>query len=243
MSDSPNVDTVKKQILMIKQLREEAEDKAEKAEAKCQELQKTYDLVSFVFTVSSLVSFQIHLLFSNSNQKTEERSDLLKRIAQLERDLVDVKESLEVGNAKLEEASKVADSTEKEKNELIKKIMGIEEQIDKSEEKLTQTQQALKEATHLADENERLIAILTYASLLSIFQFFLLLPSIIRQRQAFEHRYQQDLLKTADLERQLQEAQGVAEIADKRYDEVCKKVAVFESDLERNEERADSAEV
>ena len=47
--DSPNVDTVKKQILMIKQLREEAEDRAEKAEAKCQELQKTFDLVFLNF--------------------------------------------------------------------------------------------------------------------------------------------------------------------------------------------------
>lgn len=192
--DSPNVDTVKKQIIMIKQLREEAEDKAEKAEAKCQDLQKTYD------------------------HKIEERNDLLKRIAQLEKDLEDVKSELEVGTAKLEEASVVANATEKEKNELIKKIMGIEEQIDKTDEKLKETQQAFKDASHLADENER-------------------------QRQAFEHRYQQDLLRTADLDRQLQEAQIVAEVADKRYDEVCQKLALFESDLERNEERADSAEV
>jgi hypothetical protein len=35
----------------------------------------------------------------------------------------------------------------------------------------------------------------------------------------------------------------VAELADKRYDEVCQKVALFEGDLERNEERADTAEV
>lgn len=34
---------------MIKQLREEAEDRAEKAEAKCQELQKTFDLVFLKF--------------------------------------------------------------------------------------------------------------------------------------------------------------------------------------------------
>ena len=64
-----------------------------------------------------------------------------------------------------------------------------------------------------------------------------------RQRQAIEHRYQQDLLKIADLERQVQEAQIVAEVADKRYDEVCQKCGVFEGDLERNEERADTAEM
>jgi hypothetical protein len=83
---------------------------------------------------------------------------LLKRIAALERDVVDVKEQLEVGTAKLEQASEIANTTEKEKNELIKKIMSIEEQIDKTEEKLQQTQQAFKEASHLADENERFVS-------------------------------------------------------------------------------------
>ena len=58
-----------------------------------------------------------------------------------------------------------------------------------------------------------------------------------------EHRYQQDLLRITELEKQLAEAQIVAEVADKRYDEVCQKLAVFENDLERNEERADTAEV
>ena len=46
MSDSPNVDTVKKQIIMIKQLRVEAEEKAEKAEARCKELEKIFELVN-----------------------------------------------------------------------------------------------------------------------------------------------------------------------------------------------------
>ena len=82
---------------------------------------------------------------------------MLKRIGGLERDLVDVKEQLEVGTAKLEQASEIANASEKEKNELIKKIMSIEEQIDKTEEKLQQTQQAFQEAAHLADENERLV--------------------------------------------------------------------------------------
>lgn len=192
--DSPNVDTVKKQILMIKQLREEAEDRAEQAEAKCQELQKTFEL------------------------KTEERNDLLKRIRQLESDLESVKEQLIDGNQRLEEANVAANAVEKEKNDLIKKIMSIEEDIDKTEEKLTKTQQLYKEASHQAEENER-------------------------AKQSLEHRYQMDLLRIQDLEKQLAEAQVVAEVADKRYDEVCQKLAVMEGDLERNEERADTAEV
>jgi len=175
--DSPNVDTVKKQIIMIKQLREEAEDRAEKAEAKCQELEKTYEL------------------------KTDERNDLLKRIAQLERDLTNVNDELKVGNERLEEASTVANASEKEKNELIKKIMGIEEEIDKTEEKLNKTMQAFKEAGHLSEENER-------------------------GRQSLEHRYQQDLLRVVELEKLLAEAQIVAEVADKRYDEVSKLILI-----------------
>ena len=49
MSDSPNVDTVKKQIIMIKQLRVEAEEKADKAEERCKELEKIFELVNAFF--------------------------------------------------------------------------------------------------------------------------------------------------------------------------------------------------
>lgn len=41
-----------------------------------------------------------------------------------------------------------------------------------------------------------------------------------RARQSLEHRYQMDLLRITELEKQLAEAQVVAEVADKRYDEV-----------------------
>lgn len=105
--DSPNVDTVKKQILMIKQLREEAEDRAEQAEAKCQELQKTFELVRNL--IETHFVFQPTLTFENF-QKTEERNDLLKRIRQLESDLESVKEQLIDGNQRLEEANVAANA-------------------------------------------------------------------------------------------------------------------------------------
>lgn len=58
-----------------------------------------------------------------------------------------------------------------------------------------------------------------------------------------EARYNADLLRIAELEKKLAEAIKVAEISDKRFEEVSEKVAAMEIDLERAEERAESAEV
>lgn len=58
-----------------------------------------------------------------------------------------------------------------------------------------------------------------------------------------ENRYNTDLGRIAEIEKKLAEAIKVAEASDKRYEDVSSKVSELEVDLERAEERADSAEV
>lgn len=48
--------------------------------------------------------------------------------------------------------------------------------------------------------------------------------------------------RIATLEKQLNEAQIIAEDADRRYDEVSRRLAIMEVDLERAEDRAEAAE-
>ena len=48
--------------------------------------------------------------------------------------------------------------------------------------------------------------------------------------------------RLATLEKALAEAQVIAEDADRRYDEVSRRLAIMEVDLERTEDRAEAAE-
>ena len=64
-----------------------------------------------------------------------------------------------------------------------------------------------------------------------------------RTRKTLEARYQADLGRIVELEKKLAEAIKVAEQADKRYEDVSEKVSAIEVDLERAEDRAETAEV
>ncbi|CAF4697042.1 unnamed protein product, partial [Rotaria magnacalcarata] len=48
--------------------------------------------------------------------------------------------------------------------------------------------------------------------------------------------------RIATLEQQLAEAQLIAEDSDRKYDEVARRIAIMEVDLERAEDRAEAAE-
>lgn len=63
-----------------------------------------------------------------------------------------------------------------------------------------------------------------------------------RQRKSLEARSFTDEERIATLEKQLNEAQIIAEDADRRYDEVSRRLAIMEVDLERAEDRAEAAE-
>ena len=64
-----------------------------------------------------------------------------------------------------------------------------------------------------------------------------------RTRKTLEARNQADLARIVELEKKLAEAIKVAEQADKRYEDVSEKVSAIEVDLERAEDRAETAEV
>lgn len=61
-------------------------------------------------------------------------------------------------------------------------------------------------------------------------------------RKMLEHRSITDEERMDALENQLKEARMMAEDADRKYDEVARKLAMVEADLERAEERAETGE-
>ncbi|KAG0701377.1 Tropomyosin [Chionoecetes opilio] len=66
--------------------------------------------------------------------------------------------------------------------------------------------------------------------------------SSFSMRKVLENRSLSDEERMDALENQLKEARFLAEEADRKYDEVARKLAMVEADLERAEERAESGE-
>jgi chromosome segregation ATPase len=147
----------------------------------------------------------------------EENEGLEIRLSTLDKELEKTNVELEKTNAELERAAKEASDTEHEVNGLQKRIQQIEEEFEKVEEKLAKATANLAEASHAADENER-------------------------SRKSLESRNKADKERITQLEKQIGEFGACAEESDKRYDDVTNKITVMEVDLERTEERAESAE-
>lgn len=147
----------------------------------------------------------------------EENEGLELRLATLDKELEKTNAELERANLNLEEAAKQASDTEHEVNGLQKRIQTIEEEFEKVEERLSKATSNLAEASHSADENER-------------------------ARKSLESRNKADKIRIEELEKQINEFGSCAEESDKRYDDVAGKISIMEVDLERTEERADSAE-
>nr|XP_040230155.2 uncharacterized protein LOC120953866 isoform X9 [Anopheles coluzzii] len=100
---------------------------------------------------------------------------------------------------------------------LNRRIQLLEEDLERSEERLASATAKLSEASAAADESER-------------------------ARKVLENRALADEERMDALENQLKEARFMAEEADKKYDEVARKLAMVEADLERAEERAEAGE-
>lgn len=147
----------------------------------------------------------------------EENDSLNVRLSTLDKELERTQAELEVVNSRLETAAKQASDTEHEVNGLQKRIQSIEEEFEKVEEKLGKATTNLAEASHSADENER-------------------------ARKSLASRNASDKERIEQLEKQIAEFGACAEESDKRYDDVSSKISVMELDLERTEERAESAE-
>ncbi|XP_049791216.1 tropomyosin isoform X6 [Schistocerca nitens] len=100
---------------------------------------------------------------------------------------------------------------------LNRRIQLLEEDLERSEERLATATAKLAEASQAADESERI-------------------------RKALENRTNMEDDRVAILEAQLAQAKLIAEEADKKYEEVARKLVMMEQDLERAEERAEQSD-
>ncbi|XP_039307427.1 tropomyosin isoform X9 [Solenopsis invicta] len=100
---------------------------------------------------------------------------------------------------------------------LNRRIQLLEEDLERSEERLATATAKLAEASQAADESERI-------------------------RKALENRTNMEDDRVSLLEQQLAQAKLIAEEADKKYEEVARKLVMLEQDLERAEEKAELSE-
>merc|ERR1711899_327884 len=120
-------------------------------------------------------------------------------------------------NQRLEEKEKALQNAEGEVAALNRRIQMLEEDLEKSEERLLTATQKLDLASTAADDSQRMCKVLENKSL-------------------------SDETRMEALESQLKDARILAEEADKKYDDIAKKLQMVESDLDRAEERADTGE-
>ncbi|XP_043511112.1 tropomyosin alpha-1 chain isoform X11 [Frieseomelitta varia] len=100
---------------------------------------------------------------------------------------------------------------------LNRRIQLLEEDLERSEERLATATAKLAEASQAADESERI-------------------------RKALENRTNMEDDRVSLLEQQLAQAKLIAEEADKKYEEVARKLVMMEQDFERAEEKAELSE-
>merc|ERR1711936_334220 len=105
----------------------------------------------------------------------------------------------------------------KERSLLYRRVASLEEDLETSEERLLTATQKLDLAATSGDDNQRMCKVLENKSL-------------------------SDEARMESLESQLKDARILAEEADKKYDDIAKKLQMVESDLDRAEERADTGE-
>merc|ERR1711874_508250 len=144
----------------------------------------------------------------------DEVEELLIKSRQLETELDMTAERLGIATLQLEEKEKQLAATELEMNALTRRVSGLEEDLEKTEEKMVAAVAKLDKAGTAADDSER-------------------------AKKVFQSKADEDEKRIIGLEKDLKEK---AEAADATYDEVAKKLATCESDLEKAEERADVGE-
>merc|ERR1712053_17169 len=111
-------------------------------------------------------------------------------------------------NCKLEEKEKALMNAEGEVNVLNRRIQNLEEDLERSEERLVIATQKLDLASTAGDDSQRMCKVL-------------------------ENKSVSDETRMEALENQLKDARILAEEADKKYDEIAKKLASVEADLDR----------
>ncbi|KAG5682089.1 hypothetical protein PVAND_011468 [Polypedilum vanderplanki] len=142
---------------------------------------------------------------------------LKKKMRQTKEEMERYKDECEEFNRKYQLEAMRREEAESEVAALNRRIQLLEEDLERSEERLASATAKLSEASAAADESER-------------------------ARKVLENRSLADEERMDALENQLKEARFLAEEADKKYDEVARKLAMVEADLERAEERAEAGE-
>merc|ERR1711982_184677 len=119
---------------------------------------------------------------------------------------------------KLKDKESALSAAELEVNSLNRRVQSLEGDLETCEDKLLLATQKLDKAATAADDSDRM-------------------------RKVLEARAVQDEDRMGKLEEELKGARNTAEDADKKYDEVSKRLQQVEGDLERAEERAEVGEI
>jgi len=208
----------------MKTQKEDAFDRAEKAEAKVAEL------------------------LERREKQDEEKAGTVKRIQQLERDITDVNRDLDNSKEKLEVAAKFAVQAEKDVMELQKKIQKIEEDIDVTETKLKEKTEEFNLTCHTGEDAERQRKTLENrynTDLNRIAELEKKLAEAIKVAEISDKRYEDTAAKVSELENMLGEAEDRAESAEIKQVELqeeCRVLHGVMKSLEASEQEAKQRE-
>ncbi|KAA0196589.1 hypothetical protein HAZT_HAZT008251 [Hyalella azteca] len=114
-----------------------------------------------------------------------------------------------------------------------------------ADDRLSILEAQLAQAKHIAEEADKKYEELMWLSLFGLVDSRKIAAVIDAEkvmRKVLENRSLSDEERMDALENQLKEARFLAEEADRKYDEVARKLAMVEADLERAEERAETGE-
>ncbi|KAI5696523.1 hypothetical protein M8J75_014021 [Diaphorina citri] len=176
---------------------------------------------------------RLQLEIMRREEAESEVAALNRRIQLLEEDLERSEERLATATAKLAEASQAADESER-----IRKA--LENRTNMEDDRVALLEQSLAQAKQIAEEADKKYEEVRIGGRGALGPTNLAAPLV--QRKILENRSLADEERMDALENQLKEARFLAEEADKKYDEVARKLAMVEADLERAEERAESGE-
>ena len=166
----------------------------------------------------------------------------------VENELDQTIEKLSSTTTKFDEKDKAFQLAEGETQALNRKLALEEDEFERTESKLVTVTTQLTEKSNLADELNKAIKILETKNMIDEERKYKLLSLLnytqysfkwLRCKYISEINHKLLLISGIDLlENQVKEAKTMVEESDIKYDEVARKLAMVEGDLQRAEERA-----